>query len=348
MKKFVISSLLLGFCSMAQAFSSEEVAKEIDNIEPKKLNAVVVIKDGELKFEKYYNGSGADDLHNIRSASKTFTGLMYGVAIKDGYFKSAEQKVLPIFKEYTRLMYPSPEKTDMTFFDLLSMTNPLECDDMNDFSAGHEERMYLTHDWIGFFLNLPLRANPPWESRMTEQPYGRDFAYCTAGISITGAAIERVSGKRLSDYTEQALFKPLGITQAQWQYSESGITQGGGGVSIRPKDLAKIGQLVLQKGRWQGKTIIPPSWIEKSLQSYSVSMPDLNATYGITFWHIPFQVAGKTIDTYAAAGNGGNYMFVIPSLNTTAVIAASAYNTPYMHRQTHQILSQAILPTVMN
>lgn len=311
-------------CKAAIAYAdTTDIEAKVEAMEPKQLSAVLVMQDNKMVYEQYYNGSSANQLHDIRSASKTFTGLMFGVAIEDGLFDSADEKVLSVFEENQSLLYPSEQKSQMTFFDLLTMTNPLECDDMNSFSAGNEEKMYLTYDWVSFFLNLPARGNPPWEKPMVQQKYGRDFSYCAAGISITAGAIEKRSGMRFSDYTQEKLFDSLGISTVEWPYSEAGMTQGGGGVEITAKDLIKIGQLVLQKGLWHNVQLISQAWIEKSLKAYSVSMPEMNATYGITWWHFPFQLGEKTIVTHAAAGNGGNYLFVIPELNAAVVILAT-------------------------
>ncbi|RUO69585.1 serine hydrolase domain-containing protein [Idiomarina ramblicola] len=347
-----VKLMCMTFCSLlahnnASASSLDNVSVAIEELQPQQLSSVLVARDNELVYESYYNGTLASDLHDVRSLSKSLTGLMFGKAISDGYFESEFVRVLPIFDNAT-VLNPSKYKDEMTFFDLLTMTNPLECDDMNNLSAGHEERMYLTRDWVSFFLSLPARANPPWEVPMSEQPYGRDFSYCTAGISATAAAIEAVSEERFSTYTNTALFRPLGITEIEWLHNEEGITQGGGGLRIKPRDLIKIGELVLNNGAWSGNQIINSDWIEKSLQSYSVSMPEMNATYGITWWHFPFEVDGRVIETHAAAGNGGNYLFVIPELNTTVVVTATAYNTRYMHQQTHAILSSAILPALLD
>ncbi len=341
-----IAAITLAFSGLVNANSYDSISPKIEELKPQQLSSVVVMHNNKVVHESYYNGVTANDLHDIRSASKTLTGLMFGKALEDGYFKSDQDKVLPVFNR-SMVLNPSKEKSDMTFFDLLTMTNPLECNDQNDLSAGHEERMYITKDWVNFFINLPARANPPWETPMAKKPYGRDFAYCTAGISITAAAIEVASKQKFSEYTEKAIFTPLDIKESQWLYNEMGITQGGGGLRIKPKDLIKIGQLVLNKGIWNGKQILPKKWIEKSLQSYSVSMPEMNATYGITWWRFPFDVNGKKVDAFAAAGNGGNYMFVVPELNATAVITATAYNTRYMHQQTHAIFSTAILPALI-
>ncbi len=341
------TACLLVLAGLAHASNDkQQIGVKIAALKPQKLSSVLVMHNDQLLHESYYNDTSAEDLHDIRSASKTLTSLMFGRAIADGYFQSEKDKVLPIFKG-VQVSHLTTEKSAMTFFDLLSMTNPLECDDMNDLSAGHEEKMYLTKDWVHFFLNLPERANPPWETPIAKMPYGRDFAYCTAGISVTAAAIEIAAKQRLSDYTKAALFQPLGISESEWLYNGKGITQGGGGLKIKPRDLLKIGQLILHKGKWSGKQLVPEAWIEKSLQSYSLAMPDMNATYGLSWWRFPFTVNGKTIDSFAAAGNGGNYLFVVPELNATAVITATAYNTRYMHQQTHAIFANAILPALV-
>ena len=324
------------------------LADKVAQMKPKKLSSIVVNVNGKKVHESYYNGTKAEDLHDIRSASKSFTSLMFGVAIKDGHFSSEKDLIATTFPDYGHLISANEAKQKITYFDLLSNTNPVECDDMNQFSQGNEERMYLRKDWLSFFFELPLRANPPWETPMAEQPYGRDFSYCTAGIFTVGAAIERKTQTSLANYTQTALFSPIGIQKSIWQSNAMGQTQGGGGVRIKPTDLIKVGQLLINQGKWQGKQLIQKEWIKKSFTDYSLAMPDLNATYGLTWWILPFQVNGKTIKTFAAAGNGGNYLFVIPSLETTAVITATAYNTRYMHQQTHEILSTIVLPAIVN
>ena len=150
----------------------------------------------------------------------------------------------------------------------------------------------------------------------------------------------------LDEYANKHLFKPLNIKSVDWQYSPTGLTQGGGGVSIRAEDLLKIGQLMLNNGKWQDKQLLPKGWVEQSFTAYSLSMPEMDAEYGLTWWIFKFPYKGEIINAYAAAGNGGNYLFVVPDLNLTSVIMSSAYNTPYMHKQAHAILGKAVLPSL--
>lgn len=333
--------------SQAVGAAAESLEQAIHQLAPKQLSAVLLQQEGRLKHELYFNGATRNDLHNIRSASKSLTSMLFGIAIQEGHFSSVDERVLPVFPEYQPLLFPSPRKAQMRFFDLLSMTNPLECDDMNNYSRGHEERMYLTYDWIQFFLNLPARGHEPWVKPPEQQPFGRDFSYCTAGISITAAAIERKVGMGMDDYAKAKLFEPMDITAYEWPYSPAGITQGGGGLSIRPRDLIKLGQLMLNQGEWNGQQLIDRSWVEKSFTAYSQAMPELKANYGLAWWIFPYEIGERTITTYAAAGNGGNYLYVVPALNATAVITATAYSTPYMHQQSQQIFSELLLPRLL-
>ncbi|NVJ62388.1 MAG: serine hydrolase [Gammaproteobacteria bacterium] len=361
------------FFSSFSAYASDatvdklSISSKIEQLELKQMSSVLVQHKNKLVFEQYYNGTKRHDLHDIRSASKSITSLMLGIAIEQGKIPSLDSKVRPYFKDYEPVLFDSPAKQNMTFFELLSMTNPLECDDWNNFSSGHEERMYLQADWIQFVLNLPERGPAPWEPRDADQKYGRDFSYCTAGISLTAAAIERAVDKGFDDYAHEHLFNPLGIKQVQWAYSPKGITQGGGGLRIKPIDFLKLGQLMLNKGQWNNQSIVPKQWVDKSLTRYSVSMPDMNAEYGLTWWVFDFEVAdfeitdfekvGKNteqkqatpqkVSAFAAAGNGGNYLFFVPEQELAVVITSTAYNTPYMHQQAHQIFSQVVLPSIL-
>jgi len=122
-----------------------------------------------------------------------------------------------------------------------------------------------------------------------------------------------------------------------------GIAQGGGGLGVRSSVVMKIGQLMLDGGRFGKQQILSKAWVEAMLKPRSVAMADMNIEYGYLWWINHFEINGKNITAYAASGNGGNYVFVVPQLNLTAVITAQAYNTPYMHSQTREIMTDHIL-----
>ncbi|XOV79972.1 MAG: serine hydrolase domain-containing protein [Aestuariibacter sp.] len=347
MKNILLSGLYLLCVMLSPAVAWADTLEEaIAQVKAKQLSSIVIRQHDVALFEQYYNDTHPDDLHDVRSASKSLTNLLYGIAVEQQLFTSQNDKVLADFGEY-RPQYFTSEKRKMTYFDLMSMTNPLECNDWNQYSAGNEERMYLRKDWVEFFLDLPVRGAPPWEKPFEQQPYGRGFSYCTAGVSITGAAIERRSGMRLDEFARKYLFSAMQISEVTWYKSPMGIIQAGGGLRIKPTDFIKFGQLLLNDGKWQGKQLLSRAWLAASVKAYSQVSEKPKTDYGMLWWLVNFEVNGRTIRTIAASGNGGNYLFAIPELNAAVVITATAYGTPYMHKQARQLMTDAILPALL-
>lgn len=321
----------------------QSLEEKIAQQEYKQITSVLVQKDGNLLYEQYFNNGSSELLNDVRSASKSITAILFGMALEDGYFKSVEDRVLPIFKHKQPIADLFAAKKSMTFDQLLAMTSPLECNDFERASAGNEEKMYLRKDWERFILDLPEAGTPPWEAKSEDRPYGRTFRYCTGGVFMLGAAIEYASDTTLTAYADKKLFKPLDISHKRWQFSPMGIAQGGGGLGLRSRDLIKIGQLMLNGGRYGQQQLLSKAWVEAMFKPRSVAMADMNIDYGYLWWINHFEINGKDITAYAASGNGGNYVFVVPQLNLTAVITAQAYNTPYMHPQAREIMTDHIL-----
>lgn len=314
----------------------------------KQVTSVLVARDGRLNVERYYGDGGREVLNDIRSASKTFTSMLVGMAIADGKLPGIDAKIANWFEDKQPWANPDPRKNDITIQDLLTMSSVMECNDWNQFSRGNEERMYLIEDWEQFFWNLPVRGIPPWEDKPGDRPYGRAFSYCTAGAFMLGALVERATGRQLEDYAAEKLFHPLGIDKLTWPVSPLGIAQGGGGIHIRSRDMLKLGQLALQKGRWGKKQLLPKGWIDESWQPRArIQGQDSGLVdYGYLWWIFHFKVAGEDLVAYAASGNGGNYIFVVPSRGLVTVVTSTAYNTSYMHQQAQSILTDYVLPAL--
>ncbi|MCH6483226.1 beta-lactamase family protein [Pseudoxanthomonas sp. LH2527] len=305
------------------------------------VTSIVIAHQGKLVYERYFNGGGADVLNDTRSATKSVTALLLGAAIDRGHIPGAQAPVYAYFADMQPWQNPSPRKQRMTLEDLLTMSSAWECDDENQFSAGNEERMYLSEDWTRFALDLPMRGFAPWMTRPEDSPHGRAFSYCTAGSFLLGAVIERATGKPLATFAAEALEHPLGIQRAQWNRSSEGVGMGGGGTRYRSRDLAKLGQLVTDGGRWQGRQIISTAWIDAALTVHAQARED--ADYGYQFWRFRFPDRDGELAAWAMSGNGGNYVFIVPERQLVAVITRTSFNQRNVHPQSQQMFGDYVL-----
>jgi CubicO group peptidase (beta-lactamase class C family) len=211
------------------------------------------------------------------------------------------------------------------------MSSGLDCDDWTPGSPGNEEIMYGRPDWVDFILDLPMRASP-----------GAIGSYCTGGVVVLGYIIEYRTGMNLDAYADTYLLAPLGIREVRWRRAPDGHATGGGGLWLRPRDAAKLGQLYLDGGRWNGAQVVPAAWVERSrLQSLRLGQDG----YGLLWWkrRIPFN--GGAHDSFFTSGNGGNYVFVLPGLDMVVVFTGSNYNSA-LGDQPFAILSQRLFPAI--
>ena len=241
-----------------------------------------------------------------------------GAAIGDGRLPGVRAKVYDYFPAFVAHHDVDPRLRGTTVEDLLAMSTLWECDDENPFSAGHEERMYVGERWLDFALALPVKGFAPWMARPEDSPHGRAFAYCTANSFVLGAVLERATGQPLADYAAHALERPLGITHSQWNRSPEGIGMGGGGTRYRSRDLARLGQLVLDGGRWQGRQLVPRDYVAAMLSPQATAGD--GSDYGYQWWGLKLTVGGQPQTVWAMSGNGGNYVFLLPQQRAVAVV----------------------------
>lgn len=305
------------------------------------ITSVLVLQRGELVYENYFNGGTRDTLNDMRSATKTITALLLGQAIDRGLIKNEQASAYAFFRDKRTARKLDPRKSAITLQDLLSMSSAWECDDENQFSAGNEERMYLSEDWVAFALDIPLRGFAPWQPRPADSPYGRAFSYCTAGSFLLGAVVERASKQRLQDFAATALEQPLGIAKVQWNRSSEGTGMGGGGTRYRSRDIAKIGDLLRSGGVWKERRVVSQAWVEAMLTPRAV--PRENTEYGYQTWRFRFPAQGREQWFWAMSGNGGNYVFVSPELGLVAVITSTAYNNRESHPRSQGLFRDYVL-----
>lgn len=312
------------------------------------ITSVLVAREGYLIYERYRDDEidqpAAEILRDTRSATKTVTGMLIGIAIAQGHLGSVDDAVLPLFKDLAPHGHPDQRKAAISLKDLLTMSSLLECNDDNPYSSGNEERMYVTEHWARFVLDLPIKGFAPWMTKPQDSPYGRSFSYCTAGVYLLGAAIEKASGQALADFAAEHLERPLGINQVRWNRSPEGIGIGGGGTRYSSRDLLKLAELLRLGGRWGDRQLIPEAWVAQTLSVHLDARDD--AGYGYLIWRISFPAGDDVHPVWAMTGNGGNYVLVDPQTDSVTVITSTAYNQRHAHPNTQRMYAELLLPVL--
>ena len=310
----------------------------------KKIGSVLIARHGKLAYEGYFDGD-AGTLRNTRSATKSITDVLIGIAIDEHKLSGVDAKILTLLPERARkIQNPDPRKAAITVEDFLTMSSPLECDDWNDASRGNEERMYVVEDWAQFILDLPIRGRMHVGEQVEAPPHGRYFSYCTGGVFTLSEVLEKTTGMRTDHYARKMLFRPLGITNVEWVYSPMNVPQTGGGLQLTSRDLLKIAQLYLDGGEWQGKRIVSEAWVRSSTQPHA--RIDEATEYGYLWWLKSFKSGEKSYPAFFMTGNGGNKVVAIPALDMAVVITSTNYNTHGMHEQTDKILTDYVLAAI--
>jgi CubicO group peptidase (beta-lactamase class C family) len=352
-KLIIIISFLCVLESNAQLNFSETNKKNIpllnkmDSIvfsgKYERITSILIAKDGNVLFEKYYNENDVNSKHNTRSATKTMATLLTGIAIDKGYITSENDKIFDYLQHKLPVKNPDKRKEKITIKDLLTMSSALECNDSNRYSRGNEERMYIIEDWAKFYLNLPIRSYP-WGPKPKDRPYGRAFSYCSAGSALVAEILQSAIKSNLVEFAKKNLFEPLTIKDYNLHYTPFNLLNTAGGSEYRSRDFLKLIQLCLNKGLWKGKQIISSSWIEKAS---TTKLEAYDAEYGYLFWLKNFG-KNKKYKSFFMSGNGGNKIFANPELGLTVVITTTNYGNRKAHSYTDEIINNFIIPVVEN
>ncbi len=329
-----------GFSLSSDNYDKNLIKTLIGNIEEgvfKQISSIVVIKNGKLLLEEYFNGETRDSLHDPRSAGKSFSSTITGIAENESYIKNEAQTLKEFYNIKSYENY-APQKENVSIKDLLTMSSVFDGNDDDYNSPGNEENMYPTANWVKFTLDLPVnltRSKGEWH-------------YFTAGVVLLGDILNKTVPGGLEKYADQKLFKPLGITKYQWQYTPQRVPNTAGGIRMNALDFAKYGQLYKNRGRWNGKQIIPETWIDKTFTKYKTIPGRKDEFYGYLFWNKKYIVKDKAYETFYCAGNGGNKIYIFMDQPLVIVITATAYGAPYAHAQEDKMMTDYILPAVLN
>lgn len=316
----------------------EMLNKKIAQNRFEKINGIVVVKNGKLLIEEYFNGAARDSLHDPRSVGKTIASTMMGIAIEEKYIKSENLQLKDFYKLKSYKNYDL-KKDAITLRSLLTMSSGILGDDSDYDSPGNEEFMYPTDNWVKFALDLPIQK---------DKVIGKDYTYFTAGVVLLGDIIHMSVPNGLVSYADKKLFSPLHITNYKWQYTPQNVGNTAGGIQLRAIDFAKYGQLYKNKGKWNGKQIITEEWVAKSLSKQVKQKNHTNGFYGYLFWNNIYTVNGKDYEASFCSGNGGNKIFIFKDIPFVIVITSSAYNLPYAHSDIDKMMVDYILPAIIN
>lgn len=307
------------------------------------VTSLLVLEQGSIVYEGYFNGADADTLHNTRSVTKTITAMATGVAIDSGFF-TVTTPVANLFADIGPFENPDPRKSLITIEDLLTMSSILECNDNDSFSRGNEARMHNVEDWPSFFWDLPIRGFPSWVQPPDTAKYGRTFFYCSAGVEIAGEAVERATGIRFQHYVQENIFEPMGIDQFEFQENGLGNAHKSGGLALTSRGLGALAEMQRNGGIYNGNRVLSQSWAAESVKPKVEVYAELNVEYGYLWWLSPYSVSGEDYESYYMTGNGGNRVVVFPAHDLVVVVTKTDFNQRGMHQATDRLFEEEIYP----
>jgi len=310
-----------------QGLDSASILAMLQEIQNKnlKIHSVLIVRHGYLVTEVYFPPYQQDLKHPVHSITKSVTSAMVGKAIQEDYIKNIQQHVLDFFPEVAADVTDAKLK-DMTLEHLLTMSAGYCTTTMPDL-YGKDARF----DTIRHILTYDSVLLPP----------GTAFFYDSGLPHVLSAIVQKTTGMTLQSYAERKLFQPLGITDVTWGSDPRGVTTGNTGLTLRPRDMAKIGYLYLHHGEWNGVPVLPKDWVESSTTKHIETRGLMNAAeddgYGYLWWIDSF-------GGYSAHGFGGQYIFVLPSQDMVIVFTGGLsdplFPTP------NQLVKSYLIPAV--
>jgi CubicO group peptidase (beta-lactamase class C family) len=264
------------------------------------IKSFMLQRNGELLIETHRMGMRADRTTNVKSVGKSIISLLVGIAIELGHLSGVQQPIGEFFPDYFKRR-PDPVKESITIQDLLTMRAGLESTSIYNYG-----RWVVSDNWIEFALDRPLVESP-----------GGEMIYSTGSSHLLSVILTRATGMSTRAFAERHLFEPLGITVGGWDRDPQGYYFGGNNMALSPAALLKLGTMVMNQGVYNGKRIVPRAWIADSMRIYTRS--HFNPyDYGYGWWQR--KLNGYTVQF--AWGNGGQYLLMIPALNTVIAIAS--------------------------
>lgn len=292
------------------------------------IHSLLVARHGKLVVEEYFAGTTRDDAHDLRSAGKSFTTTLLGIAI-DQQLAGADDLVADTLGRVAN----DPRRDALRLRHLASMSSGLECDDDDERSRGNEDVMQQQHDiadWYRYTWALPFVRDP-----------GAKAVYCTGAINLIGAVLGRETARWIPELFDAWIARPLDIAAYHWNLMPTGEGYLGGGARLRPRDFAKLAQLVVGRGTWLGRRVVSEAWIATATAAHA-TLHDTD-DYGFGWWRRRYQVGDRAIDIAYASGNGGQLAIAVPELDLVISVTTGNYGQSAIRREILDTWVPAIL-----
>ena len=311
-------------------FASDRIISTDNRTFFKNVESLIVYSQGEIRFEKYYNGFKKDSLHQIQSQTKSVVSLLMGIAIDKGYIKGEGEPVSLFFPDYFKK--GDNLKSTVTIRDLLTMSAGFEWEEMLPMNDPENDNMNMfnSYKWLNYALTRPMAKKP-----FTE------FKYNSGNLMIVAGIIEKATKMKLDEFAKKFLFEPLQIKEFSWLKDSKGFCHAGGGLYLNPMDMMKIGILVMKNGKWEKQQIVSENWIRKATSSYLPTSFDIS-TYGYFWWIREMKTGGdKTTRVISAEGAGGQKLYIFPEYQLIIAFTERNFTTPQVGPV---FISESILP----
>ncbi len=328
--------------SLEQRIRSGEIAN---------VHSVIVVQNGKTLAEWYFEGRderrgdaigvvkfGPETIHDVRSVTKSVVSILFGVAQAKGAVKDIDAPALDYFPEYQDLW--TVDRRKITLRHLLSMTSGLHWDEATypyTDRRNSETAMDYAPDRLRYVLEQPIDSAP-----------GTEFRYSGGDVALIGAVIARATHMPLDEFAKRALFGPLGITRVEWLKDNKGVPYAASGLRLVPRDMVKIGQLMLHNGKDSGRQIVPEAWAKVSTMPHALVENDggCGYHYGYFWWLVPRCETSKDPGWFSAIGNGGQRIFVVPERDLVIVVTAGLYNDS--RQRLIRLITQGVMGAIPN
>jgi CubicO group peptidase (beta-lactamase class C family) len=277
----------------------------------KGIHSMAIVKNGRLVYEAYFKNYTRESLHKIHSITKSISSILIGIAIDKRYIKSVDEPIHKFFSSYVHT-FDDPAKRRIKLKHILTLTSGFDwMERQYPYSdpRNNEHHQVRSDDWIGYVLERPMRDEP-----------GTKWEYNTGSVHLLSGIIKQATGQFSDKFAEKYLFEPLGIKKYEWNRDPKGYPCTGGthgGLRMRTRDVAKIGHIILNRGKWKGRQIVSEDWVKLSTKLH-YDPQNFNAL-GYLWWHQSLVIHETKIESIYGAGYGGQSLTIVPNLNLIIV-----------------------------